>query len=647
MSRDRLKKILAIAVLFLVSLTSISPVFAVTTLELSGEPASNRISLTPYIYEYVGNDVPNDARVAKALPESDYRPVGNASPLFPGAAKWFRFSIRNPTTEPRRLILDFDQALFNRIEWYSEAGTSMRHVLTGQSYPYATRDVDYDFFAFRLDIPAGETFTANFLIDTPHAVLFIPAVIESDRFFTHVTFFSRVTGAIMGMLYSVCLFMFFYLFVHGRSYLAQTMFCFAMSSMLSILYINGAIQRLLPDMEYPVRDAAYVLIHAFQGITFGMVLRLFYGTAQHYKLIDKCMLALMLCESFAIVLLPLQDVSMLVTSILAMNSILMLLSVVLAVIACCRRQPGTDLFTVGLLLFMAMTIVSTMGSLGMLPMSFMTRYGYELGLTLQVDFILLAVILQMAENQKEKNVFQSEMTRLNTEMSMRSRFVDQVTHDLKSPLAAVLGSEELLRDEQDEGKRTRFLDIIHDSSSQVVGMINDMLDHSSLQRGSLGIRLELVVLQDFLCQLEQRISAMSRLPGVMFDLHVEPGLPDKVQADPLRLSQLLTNLLINALKFTERGSVQLQVSPVPGASDAVNILFVVQDTGIGMSDEFLRRAFEPYSREETRMSSQGGFGLGLAICQQLVEAMGGTLQVESQQGKGTRFAVELPFRPVV
>lgn len=638
-STGRMLAVVQGLILWLLMLQGVSA----ATLELNNEPLPSGFYLAPYVDRYVGNDVPGDIRNAETLPSSDYAPIGKASPLRPLETSWFRFSVHNNTASHRSLVLDFDQALFSRVEWHGKSGFSTHYVLTGQDYPFSSRDLDYNFFAFRMDLPPGETLTVNFSIYTIHAALFVPKVVEADHFLDAVTFDSHFQGAVMGMLYALFFFMLLYMLRVRTLGVLYWMCGFTFCSMLSVLYISGVVQRMLPDSSYPLRDAAYVLIHGLQGIAFCGVLRGFYQSARYHPWFDYLLILLAGVELVVLLLLPFMEMKYLVPSILCANSMLMLLSLPLGIAALFQRRTETYLFSSGLLLFILMAMLSALGAVGVLPTSFMTRYGYELGLTLQVDFLFLAVVLQLLTSQREKTAYETRALQLKSEIKARNELVDKVTHDLKSPLTAVLGAEQLLRDEQDSDKRKRYLDIIHSSSRMVATMIDDMLGHSQMQHGGVRLQFEPVSLRALLQEIHSTVETLPRAEGLRLDLVVEDAMPDLLLVDRLRLSQLLTNLLVNAIKFTEQGSITLQAEVVDARNVDVWVRFTVTDTGIGMTPEFARQAFEPYAREDNAVRNRSGLGLGLAICKQLTELMGGSISVKSELGQGSCFSVTLPF----
>ncbi len=615
-------------------------------LELDGTPLTDKQFIAPYVSHYKGENPPNDARAASEVPDKDFVPVGTSSPMRPLATEWFRFSIHNASSSPRSLVLDFDQALYSRLEWYAASPSSAKYVLTGQDYAFASRDIDYDFYAFRIDIPPGETTTVNFVISTPYASMFIPYIIDSESFITEVSFFSRVMGAIIGMLYAAMFFMLIFLIAQSRSALAYAMFWFSFTCVLSVLYINGAIQRMFPDTTYPWRDVAYVLIHGFQAISFAAVLQFFYVDKLQSRWISRLLLTLAGIELMILLSLPVVNIANSIVAMLSVNTLLIMAAMGISILALWRRLKGAYIFSMGVLLFMLASILSVLGSLGWLPISPLIRYGYEWGLTLQVDCILIAVVLHMATVQREKMVAETEVIKLNADIQARSQFVDRITHDIKSPLSAVIGAADLLRVKDDPQEKEQFLGIIQRSSHAVLALIDDILGYSRMQAGQLTLNKDTFSISQLMTDTEHSINAGKQNDKLLYELSVSRDVPLLVEGDKFRLSQLLMNLLTNAIKFTDEGRVKLTVDVADQNAQQVRVRFVIEDTGIGMSEDFLQTAFDPYTREENGPGYRPGFGLGLSICKQLADRMGGNITVVSKLGQGSCFTVVLPFNVV-
>ncbi len=373
------------------------------TLILNDASAVEKLYLAPYIDRYTGEQLPADMAAASALPDSAYVPVGSASPLQPMATNWFRYSIRNDSSRPRSLILDFDQGLICQLEWQTQTGSVARYVLTGQDYPYATRDVDYNHFAFHLDIPPGATLVGNFRIYTAYSSLLVPQLSDSDRYFRVIMKNNRFTGAIIGILLVMTAFLLLYVVRMPRSSEVNVMLGFSFFSLLSIFYISGIIQRWIPDTALQWRDLSYSIIHCIQGAFFSMVLRHFYQTAREYPWFDRLLIALiagdvLLAGLAALMLWP----HRLPSIVLALHSVLLISAIILTLRVLLQRRAGTVMFSLGILGFVLMAIISPLSVYGILPITFWSRYGYELGLTVQVDLLAAAVIARIYVSERDR-----------------------------------------------------------------------------------------------------------------------------------------------------------------------------------------------------------------------------------------------------
>jgi signal transduction histidine kinase/CheY-like chemotaxis protein/HPt (histidine-containing phosphotransfer) domain-containing protein len=222
----------------------------------------------------------------------------------------------------------------------------------------------------------------------------------------------------------------------------------------------------------------------------------------------------------------------------------------------------------------------------------------------------------------------------------KTEFVSRMSHELRTPLNAIIGFADLLEDEPLAPSHKHYVGLINNSGKHLMELINAVLDHAKIEAG--GLTLENIA-YDFAGLVEsvrQMVGERANAKGLQFVASIAPGLPRYVQGDPTRLRQVLINLLNNAVKFTEQGSVELRV-----AAEDERLYFSVRDTGIGMDEQALVRLFQPFSQADDSVTRKfGGTGLGLLISKELVEAMGGAIDVESAKGVGTVFLFWLPLR---
>jgi len=178
----------------------------------------------------------------------------------------------------------------------------------------------------------------------------------------------------------------------------------------------------------------------------------------------------------------------------------------------------------------------------------------------------------------------------------------------------------------------------------LMGILNDILDFSKIEAGKLDIDTVDFDLDDVVRSVSEIVGVRAREQSLILSSEVASDVPPRLRGDPLRLQQVLLNLMGNAVKFTARGRVALRVETAPMSGEGLRLRFTVQDTGLGMTADQMSRLFQPFTQADSSTSRRfGGTGLGLAISRQLVERMGGRIDVASEPGHGSTFWVELPF----
>ena len=232
----------------------------------------------------------------------------------------------------------------------------------------------------------------------------------------------------------------------------------------------------------------------------------------------------------------------------------------------------------------------------------------------------------------------------------KSNFLSNMSHDIRTPMNAVVGFSVLLERNADNPELVReYTRKIMASSHHLLSLINDVLDMSKIESGKTNLTIARFSLPDLLEELNVIINPQARARNQEFSIHVKGTPPDELMGDRLRLNQVLLNILSNAVKYTPtEGKIEFTVQeveqPPESATQYTKLRFIVKDNGIGMSEEYLKEIFEPFSREKNSVVNKiQGTGLGMAITKNLVDLMGGIISVESTLGKGSTFTIELSF----
>ena len=236
---------------------------------------------------------------------------------------------------------------------------------------------------------------------------------------------------------------------------------------------------------------------------------------------------------------------------------------------------------------------------------------------------------------------------------LKSEFLATISHEIRTPMNGIIGMNEWLLCSELTAEQRDCADMIKQSAAALLDLMTDILDFSRLDAGRvIPDKLELslrAVVEESMVSFQERI----KQKGLVLRCEIAPGIPDRLWGDAARLNRLLTVLLSNAVKFTERGEIRLEVGPAP-ASDVpagravqqrpVCIRFTVIDMGIGIDEASAKRLFQPFVQADgSNRRKYGGVGLGLALARQLAELMGGTIDFESVPGKGSRFWFDVPF----
>ncbi|MCM1102188.1 MAG: ATP-binding protein [Clostridium sp.] len=274
------------------------------------------------------------------------------------------------------------------------------------------------------------------------------------------------------------------------------------------------------------------------------------------------------------------------------------------------------------------------------------RTCFPAGVRMLESDIQPGIYICMIDDMLERDYLNREIEKVRQEaeqaMKVKSEFVANVTHELRTPVNGVLGNvRDLLEEEQDAQKR-KPLKIIERCCEDMHKIINNILDFSKLEAGKFTLEPRRFHFRDMLNHVKASHSGKITEKGLEFFMTVSPQIPEYVVGDELRIKQVLNNLLSNALKFTAAGKVTVEILKTAQVKDRIELFFIVIDSGIGIAEADQDKLFQSFSQVDASISRKyGGTGLGLNICKQLVELMGGRIGVESQKGKGSTFSFSI------
>ena len=256
---------------------------------------------------------------------------------------------------------------------------------------------------------------------------------------------------------------------------------------------------------------------------------------------------------------------------------------------------------------------------------------------------IASVLTDISEQKRTTAALERARVSAEAAMHAKSRFLANMSHELRTPLNGVVGMASLLENTALDAKQRRFVRTLKSSAEALITLINDVLDLSKAEAGKLELAREPFELRRELEQVVVLFGARANDKNIEIAAHIARDVPTIIRGDSIRLRQVLGNLVNNAVKFTEGGAVLLAVTVVPGGTGEAVLEFSVTDTGVGVAPAEHQRIFEAFEQADGSVTRKfGGTGLGLAISRQLVDLMHGSMNMESEPGRGSRFSFRVP-----
>jgi signal transduction histidine kinase/CheY-like chemotaxis protein/HPt (histidine-containing phosphotransfer) domain-containing protein len=274
------------------------------------------------------------------------------------------------------------------------------------------------------------------------------------------------------------------------------------------------------------------------------------------------------------------------------------------------------------------------------------RFGYVLAVFALISSVLVFWYIsgRIAEQQRTIEALNASESKLKEASRLKEQFMANISHEIRTPMNAILGFTNLLKRSKLNPEQSQFVENIHSAGENLLILINDILDLSKIESGMMGLEETTFSVRSLVSSVRAMFLNKIKKKGLQLQIEVGERVPDILAGDSVRLTQILVNLIGNAVKFTEKGWIKLSFDVLQQTAHAIRLKIIVEDTGIGIPEAKQQLIFERFHQADLDTTRRfGGTGLGLAIVKQLVEMQGGTIQLNSTPGQGSIFSIELEY----
>lgn len=558
---------------------------------------------------------------------------------------WFRFTLDFSAAPNQKWLLEIPFSLLDTVTLYEPLKNGgYKTTETGDRKKFADRPLPLHHFVFPLEPQFGKQ-TYYLHVKTQDSVQVPLELWPEAQYLPHYSISLGVQMAFFGAMLVMMIYnIFIYVSTRDRNYLFYIAFIGLMAFFQ--LGLQGfSHQFLWPN--YPwwsnISIPVYGVMSLFCGLLF---VRNLLKTKEHIPKFDKGLSIVSYVMLFAIWLALFGDYDLAIDVSLVTTSIFFNLALIAILLLVKQGHRTAKIVLAAWSIFLMSGTLSMLGIYGVVPLEIAGTHALQIGSMLEVVLLSLALADRIKTLRKEKldmEIMSSDILRVSNEQlansnRMKDAFIATISHEIKTPMNAILGSAQLLKDESLTDNQNQYIEVIERSGSALLTILDNLLEYSKLEAGKVSVIDRETNIVNLCEEVVSFYDIQLRAKPVRLYLSYEDGLPENISIDDILLKHLLMNLISNAIKFTDEGFVWVHLSQ----SDHQYLQIDVQDTGIGMNQKQLQKIFNAFTQADDSTSrNYGGTGLGLVICKKICALLEGSITVKSNTGEGTLFVAQV------
>ncbi|WP_162128150.1 hybrid sensor histidine kinase/response regulator [Flavobacterium phycosphaerae] len=563
---------------------------------------------------------------------------------------WIRFKLKNSTSnelnyflETARPITDFAQLFILKND------NSVTKYISGDAIPFNQRSYKVRKTIFKINLAPNEMQEYYLHVKSDGEQLSMPLVLHSSEDILEETTFEQfVFGFFYGiLLIAAILYFFFYFAMRDRTFLFYSFY---------VVFI-GLLQFAIDGYFYKfiTPDAGWFSIHAvvifacFANFFLGRYAQVYLKIWEINKYIDKAFYVLYAIDFLLVVsLFILPEHAYSYPLVNGFGLILLLLIIASQAIIFIKTKKIDRFFATGIFFLIAGFVVFILKNFSILPLTFWTENGSKLGTGLEVIFLSLSMANLIRNLKNEREELQTEALQKSEEMNeLKSYFLSNISHELRTPLNAILNTVKVIGNDTDVEQIKSNSQIIKYSTYSLLNSINDILDFSKIEKDEIKLEFAEFDIVTTAEHIANNFARQAKDKGLEFSFLKGEHLPQMVKGDLARTSQILQNILSNAVKFTHEGFIKFKLEAQKKEDNSVQMTFVVSDTGVGISKEKEKSIFDSFSQDSINNKRKyGGLGLGLYIVKHLINLHNGKIKVDSTINLGTVVTIDLTYENI-